>query len=58
MYIQPKEVASPAEPPIVPRTAATFPCCTATKIHWRRYSSVLGSPVTCLRLVQWLYWQN
>jgi len=49
MYIQPKEVSSPADLPIVLRTAATFPCCTATEIHWRRCSSDLGSPVTCLR---------
>jgi len=47
MYIQPKEVScSPADLPIVPRTAAAFPCCTATEIHWRKYSGDLGSPVT------------
>ena len=49
MYIQPEEVSSPADLPIVPRTAAAFPCCTVTEIRWRRYSSDLGSPVTCLR---------
>jgi len=49
MYIQPKEVSSPADLPTVPRTAATFPCSTATDICWRRYSSDLGSSVTCLR---------
>ena len=47
MYFQPKEVSSPADLPTVPRTAATFPCCTAIEIHCRRYSSDLGSPVTC-----------